>query len=159
MGMFDSMLGNMAKKSQAMQGSQERFTQLKQKYQSVLNKIEQSGVQLQNLHVENDKLFVRGIAPSETVKNEIWNEVKRIDPTWTDLQLDLTIGGGAGAEAKPQFERYTVKAGDTLSKIAQQFYGDKMAYQRIFEANRDILHDPNKIEVGQVIKVPKLAMA
>ena len=158
MGMFDSMLGNMAKKSQATQGSQERFTTLKQKYQPVLNKIEQSGVQLQNLHVENDKLFVRGIAPSETVKNQIWDEVKRIDARWADLQLELTTSGG-GAQSEAKFERYTVKAGDTLSKIAQQFYGDKMAYQRIFEANRDILKDPDKIEVGQVIKVPKLAMA
>jgi nucleoid-associated protein YgaU len=50
---------------------------------------------------------------------------------------------------------YTVKSGDTLSKIAKDFYGDASKYKKIFEANKDILKDPNMIKVGQVLKIPK----
>lgn len=55
----------------------------------------------------------------------------------------------------PQAQRtYTVQSGDTLSEIAQRFYGDAMAYKRIFEANRDILDDPDVIYPGQTLKIP-----
>lgn len=53
------------------------------------------------------------------------------------------------------FAQYTVVAGDTLSKIAQQWYGDGSKYPRIFEANRDQINDPNKIFVGQVLRIPQ----
>ena len=49
---------------------------------------------------------------------------------------------------------YTVQAGDTLSKIAKEYYGDADQYQRIFEANRDQLDDPSNISVGQTLKIP-----
>jgi len=49
---------------------------------------------------------------------------------------------------------YVVKKGDTLSKIAQQFYGDAKLYPQIFEANRDILSDPNLIKIGQKLRIP-----
>lgn len=52
-------------------------------------------------------------------------------------------------------ETYTVKPGDTLSKIAKQFYGDARKYSIIFEANRDILDDPNVIKPGQKLQIPK----
>lgn len=54
----------------------------------------------------------------------------------------------------PYAQYYTVKKGDTLSKIAEEFYGDKMLYPQIFEANRDQLKDPNKIKVGQKLRIP-----
>lgn len=54
----------------------------------------------------------------------------------------------------PYAQHYTVKKGDTLSKIAEQFYGDKMLYPKIFEANRDVLKDPNKIKPGQKLRIP-----
>ncbi len=49
---------------------------------------------------------------------------------------------------------YEVKKGDTLSKIAQKYYGDPKLYTQIFEANRDILSDPNLIKVGQKLRIP-----
>ena len=58
-------------------------------------------------------------------------------------------GGGSGSG-----ESYTVKAGDTLSKISKQFYGDADEYMRIFYANRDQLNDPDKIQVGQQLAIP-----
>ncbi len=54
----------------------------------------------------------------------------------------------------PYAQYYVVKKGDTLSKIADEFYGDKMLYPKIFEANRDLLTDPNKIRPGQRLRIP-----
>lgn len=51
--------------------------------------------------------------------------------------------------------QYTVRPGDTLSKIAKQFYGDPSLYMVIFEANRDQLRDPNVVRVGQVLEIPE----
>ncbi len=54
----------------------------------------------------------------------------------------------------PSAEYYVIQAGDSLSKIAKQFYGDAMAYPRIFEANREVIEDPDKIFPGQKIRIP-----
>lgn len=51
-------------------------------------------------------------------------------------------------------EYYIIQSGDTLSKIAQHYYGDAAAYNRIFEANREVIEDPNKIFPGQKIRIP-----
>ena len=51
-------------------------------------------------------------------------------------------------------QTYTVQSGDTLSKIAQKYYGDASLYNQIFQANRDVLKDPNRISPGQKLKIP-----
>jgi nucleoid-associated protein YgaU len=60
----------------------------------------------------------------------------------------------AQGASTPAGQTYTVKAGDTLSKISRQFYGDANEYMRIFYANRDKLRDPDKIQVGQQLSIP-----
>lgn len=57
-------------------------------------------------------------------------------------------------EDNPYAQHYEVKKGDTLSKIAREFYGDAKLYTKIFEANRDILSDPDKIRPGQRLRIP-----
>ena len=57
--------------------------------------------------------------------------------------------------ADENVEYYEIKSGDTLSKIAKRVYGDAMAYKKIFEANREVIEDPDKIFVGQKIRLPK----
>jgi nucleoid-associated protein YgaU len=54
----------------------------------------------------------------------------------------------------PYTQTYVVKPGDSLSKIAQHYYGDASLYDKIFQANRDVLKDPNKIQVGQKLRIP-----
>ena len=140
----------------------QRLEQLKSKYGSVLRAIEQSGVRLQNVHVQDNKLFIRGQAPSAEVKNKIWDQIKLVDSSFSDLTADITVDPNAAPAAAPsaggqqakQQQTYTVKSGDTLSKIAQQYYGSANQYMRIFEANRDQLSDPDKIQVGQTLVIP-----
>jgi nucleoid-associated protein YgaU len=54
----------------------------------------------------------------------------------------------------PYTQTHVVQSGDTLSKIAQKYYGDPALYDKIFQANRDLLKDPNKIFPGQKLKIP-----
>ena len=56
--------------------------------------------------------------------------------------------------AEPTVQTYTVVPGDSLSKIARNFYGEANKWRRIFEANQDILKDPDLIHPGQVLKIP-----
>lgn len=96
------------------------------------------------------KLYFHGTVQYEDQANKIWDAIKTV-PTWrTDIIADIKHVH-AGAEPAPT---YTVKAGDTLSKIAKELLGNANAYMAIFEANKDQLTDPNKIQVGQVLKVP-----
>jgi len=63
---------------------------------------------------------------------------------------------GPGGQAAGVLQVYEVKAGDTLGAIAQRFYGKASLYPKIFEANRDILTNPDLIKVGQKLKIPKV---
>jgi nucleoid-associated protein YgaU len=160
MGLFDKMFGHGAAEAEQQQGAQQRFDQLKQKYQSVLNMADQQKIQFQNLHVQDDKLFIRGIAPSEDAKNKFWDQIKLVNPNADDITADITVdssramGAAAGGGAGQSGQTYTVKSGDNLSKISKQFYGDPNEYMRIFYANRDKLNDPDKIQVGQQLTIP-----
>ncbi len=58
------------------------------------------------------------------------------------------------AEPAPEAQYHTVEKGDSLSKIAKQYYGDMMKYPQIFEANKPMLSDPDKIYPGQVLRIP-----
>src|ERR1700689_4221396 len=104
-------------KSHAREGNHmaDKFEELKAKYQSVLNFIEQQqNTQLQNVNMEGDKLFIRAAAPSQDVKNKIWDQIKLVDPTYSDLTADISApeaaaAAAAGAGAAPAGARtYTV---------------------------------------------------
>ena len=60
----------------------------------------------------------------------------------------------APAPATPAAKTYTVVAGDSLSKIAKKLYGDANKWKKIFEANKDIIKNPDLIHPGQVLKLP-----
>jgi len=124
--------------------------QLKAKYQSVIDLAKSRGVHLKNVHIENDKLLIRGDAPNQAIKNEVWNQIKAVDKVHADVAADIGIDAALTVPAKV----HVVVAGDTLSKIAKSFYGDAGKYMKIFEANKDQLKDPDKIQVGQKLKIP-----
>jgi nucleoid-associated protein YgaU len=159
MGLFDKMFGRGASESQQQPNGEQRFNALKQKYQSVLNAADQQHVQFQNLHVQDDKLFIKGTAPSEDAKSKFWDQIKLVNPNADDITADISVDtsramGAAAGGGAPSSETYTVKSGDNLSKISKQFYGDPNEYMRIFYANRDQLKDPDKIQAGQQLAIP-----
>jgi LysM domain len=160
MGLFDKMFGRGASDAEQQQGAQQRFNELKQKYQTVLTTADQQQIQFQNLHVQDNKLFIRAIAPSDEAKNKFWDQVKLVSPNADDITADITVdssramGAAAGGGQAAGGQTYEVKSGDNLSKISKQFYGDAGEYMRIFYANRDKLNDPDKIQVGQKLVIP-----
>jgi|SRR5687767_594282 nucleoid-associated protein YgaU len=101
---------------------------------------------------KDGKLHFVGTVKTEEDKNEVWNAIKTI-PEWrNDIVADIKVTGGSTAAVAAR--TYTVKSGDTLSKIAKEHMGDGNAYMKIFEANRDQLKDPDMIKPGQVLKLP-----
>ena len=129
------------------------FEQLKEKYSPAFKTIEEQGVKVQNLHIQDGKLFLKGAAPSEAAKGYVWTALKGVDPTASDLLADITVDPSL-PQPKPKEQSYTVQAGDTLGKISKHFYGDANRYAKIFDASRDQLSDPDKIKPGQVLKIP-----
>jgi nucleoid-associated protein YgaU len=127
------------------------FEELKSKYQSVLTVIQDKQVHLANLHMENGKLLMKGTAPSQEAANAVWDEIKRVNPKLDDVIADFPIDSKLQTAS---VRTYVVQAGDTLSKISKQFYGNTNDYMKIFNANRDKLTDPNKIQPGQELKIP-----
>ena len=74
-----------------------------------------------------------------------------------DIVADITVTGGPAAAPPPAAaaaKTYTVKAGDTLSKIAKEHLGNAGSYMKIFELNKEQLSDPDKIKPGQVLRLP-----
>jgi nucleoid-associated protein YgaU len=141
----------------------DRFEQLKTKYQSVLNLIQSQNVQLQNLNLQDNKLLIRANAPSQDVKNRVWDQIKLVDPSFPDLIADIqapaaaaaasaaaSASGGSGSTART----YTVQPGDSLSKISKQIHGDANKYMKIFDANKDKLSEPDKLRAGIQLVIP-----
>jgi nucleoid-associated protein YgaU len=155
------MFGRGASDSEQQQGAQQRFNELKNKYQTVLTTADNERIQFQNLHVQDNKLYIKAIAPSDEAKNKFWDQIKLVNPNADDITADLSvdtsraIGAAAGGGQGSGGDTYEVKSGDNLSKISKQFYGDPNEYMRIFYANRDQLKDPDKINVGQKLVIPK----
>jgi len=103
------------------------------------------------------KLYFKGTVPSQEEANKIWDAIKTV-PDWkNEVVADIKATGAGAAAGASAMGTYTVKSGDTLSKIAKEKLGDANAYQEIFNANRDQLSDPDKIQPGQVLKIPQHA--
>jgi nucleoid-associated protein YgaU len=115
-------------------------------------------LRMQGAAEERDgKLYFHGKTETQEQANQIWDAIKTI-PDWrTDIVADIQATGGSGAAAAPSPQTYTVKSGDTLSKISKELLGNANAYMDIFNANRDQLSDPDKIKPGQVLKIPQTA--
>ena len=150
MGIFDQMFGAGAA---AAKTNEDQFEPLKKKYENALNTLDHEGGRVQNLHVENGKLVVIGVVPSEDAKNKVWDAIKAADANYGDLSADLTVDESQG---HGNTETYTVQAGDSLWKIAQHKLGNGNRYMEIFYANRDKMDSPQSvIHPGDELKVPQ----
>ena len=126
-------------------------TMLQNKYQSVLQLGEKLNIQNGDVREENGKLKVSGVAQTAYEKDVLWNEIKRVGgDVPTDIEADISVADHS------RYHTHTVEKGDTLSHIAKHYYGKANKYPEIFDANRNILDDPNKIRPGQELVIPNL---
>jgi nucleoid-associated protein YgaU len=119
---------------------------LQEKYQSLIDLANRSGISGVNVTEGDGFIKIEGSAPSAEVKQQLWDEYNRIDPEYRsgDLVLNVTAPEATATT-------YTVQSGDNLTKIATR-YGT--SWQKIFEANRDKLDNPDKIFPGQELVIP-----
>jgi nucleoid-associated protein YgaU len=121
---------------------------LHDKYKDVLGLSQQLNVKNGNVKEENGKLKLWGTTEYQLEANQIWDKIKE-HPNWeNEIQADIR------AEKSDIYGYYSVKSGDTLSKLAKHFLGDQNRYMDLFNANTDQLKDPNMIKVGQRLKIP-----
>lgn len=122
---------------------------VQEKYQSLLELANAHGVTYELTEGDGGSLVITGTAPSAEAKQALWDEYERLDPEFRsgDLILNIGLGDAAGGGG----HTYTVESGDNLSKIAA---GYGIQWKAIWDANRDILHHPDKIYPGQELKIP-----
>ena len=112
-----------------------------------------SNVSNLTVHFNDGKVTLMGDAKSQAAKEKaalIAGNVKGVSNVNDD---GLKVAGGAAASAGAT-RYYTIQSGDSLSKIAKEMYGDSGDYNKIFEANREVIEDPDKIYPGQQIRIP-----
>lgn len=122
---------------------------LHSKYKQLIDAANTSGVSNLQVRQQGNVLYIDGTAPTEQVKDQLWDIYNKIDPDYRagDLVLDIkaTDGGSTG------MQEYTVVKGDSLSKIGQK-YG--VGWKEIYEANKDQVKDPDLIQPGWKLKIP-----
>jgi nucleoid-associated protein YgaU len=124
---------------------------VKAKYQSVLDLGEQLNIQDGDVQVVGNKLEVRGTAANQYHKDLLWDEIKKVGgENPTDIMADIKVADTS------VYAHHTVKSGESLSKIAKHYYGNPMKYTAIFNANRNILDNPDLIHPGQDLVIPNL---
>jgi nucleoid-associated protein YgaU len=122
---------------------------VKDKYASALSLGEQLGVANGRVEEADGILRVWGTVQYGHEKDQLWDAIKASGGSHpTDIVADIQV-------ANPSvYAKHTVKKGESLSKIADHYYGDMMKYKQIFNANRDQLSNENVIEPGQVLTIP-----
>jgi nucleoid-associated protein YgaU len=128
---------------------------LMEKYQSLVDLANQLGISGLQVVESDGVLKVDGTAGSAEAKQQLWDEYGRLDPDYRSGEVVLNINapeGGTSDSGGTGGSTYTVQSGDSLSKIGSR-YG--VSWQKIFEANRDKLDDPDKIQPGQELTIPQ----
>ncbi|WP_298739582.1 LysM peptidoglycan-binding domain-containing protein [uncultured Chitinophaga sp.] len=122
---------------------------LQDKYKALIDQANAAGLSNLQITEQDNVLYITGAAPSEEVKQKLWDTYEQLDPEFrsADARLDISVSGGGGGE-----QVYEVKSGDSLSKIAKNYPG--LTWQQIYEANKDQIKDPNLIHPGQKLKIP-----
>jgi nucleoid-associated protein YgaU len=147
MGFFDFV----KEAGEKLLGGKEARAEAKQDTETALvSQVKEMGLKVEGLRVDFNEgvATLKGKAPSQEEREKI---VLMVGNTKGVARVDDQMTVEAPA---PEAALYTVKSGDSLSKIAKVHYGDASKYPVIFEANKPMLKDPNKIYPGQVLRIP-----
>ncbi len=121
---------------------------LMEKYAELLQLAVQLKARDTDVREEGGKLILKGVAEYQIDKDHFWDKIKSY-PGWeNDLVTDFKVAN------TDVYGYWVVKPGDTLSKISKDVYDDAGKYMKIFEANKNILKDPNVIKPGQKLVLP-----
>ena len=124
---------------------------VKEKYQPVLDLGQQLGVRDGDVREEAGILKIKVMTRTQYEKNILWDKIKAIGGEHpSDIKANITV------EDPSVYHRHVVQRGESLSKIAKHYYGDPMKYKQIFEANTNILKNPDLIHPDQVLVIPNL---
>jgi len=119
---------------------------LQDKYKEVADLASQLGIENLQIREQDNVLYIDGKAKTAADKDKLWKAYEKIDPDYRsgDVVMNIEVEEGVSRE-------YTVERGDSLSKIAKA-YG--VTWQDIFEANKDIISNPDLIQPGWKLKIP-----
>ena len=121
---------------------------LQQKYSELIKSAQTGGASNLQVREQNNVLYIDGQVSSEAEKQKLWDLYNKIDPDYrsADLVMNLTVAPGAATT------EYEVVKGDSLSKIGKKF---GIAWKDIYEANKSLIKDPDLIQPGWKLKIPK----
>jgi len=124
---------------------------IKQKYQPVQDLGTQLNIENGEVTEEQGILVIKGTAKTQYEKNILWDKIKAIGgENPSDLKADIRVADAS------VYHRHTVQRGETLGKIAKHYYGDPLKYKAIFEANSNVLKNPDLIHPDQELVIPNL---
>jgi len=122
---------------------------LQDKYRELVTTAQSAGVSNLQVREQDRVLYIDGVAPSEEIKQRLWDIYGKIDPDYrsADLVMNVKVLQGAGGT-----KEYVVVSGDNLTKIGKKF---NLKWKDIFEANKDKIKNPDHIEPGWKLKIPQ----
>ena len=120
---------------------------LQDKYQQLIQTARNTGTSNLQVREQDNVLYIDGSAPTEDVKQQLWDVYNKLDPDYrsADLVMNITVAGSGN------YQEYEVKSGDNLTKIGKH-YG--LGWKDIYEANKDRIKNPDLIQPGWKLKIP-----
>lgn len=122
---------------------------LQEKYQDALTLANTMGIKVSEVKEEGGKLHIKGSSTYELEKDLVWDKIKAHSGWENEIAANIAV------EKTDIHGIHTVVSGDTLSKLAKVHLDNANRYMEIFNANKNILTDPNLIKVGQRLVIPK----
>ncbi|WP_075343858.1 peptidoglycan-binding protein LysM [Tenacibaculum agarivorans] len=154
MGLFSFIKNAGAKVFGIGKTTEEEAAEKAGKLVDAVNALELSVADL-NVSVDDDKATITGEAADLATKEKVVLVVGNTEGIAT-VEDNMTVAEVEEVAEEEMAQFHTVVSGDTLGKIAKEFYGDAMKYPVIFEANKPMLEHPDKIYPGQVLRIPPL---
>jgi len=126
---------------------------LEQKYAELIQTARSSGVQNLQVREQENVLYIDGQAPTQDIKQKLWDVYGKIDPNYRSADVVMNVAVSPITPA-PAMQEYEVVKGDNLSKIGKR-YG--VSWKEIYEANKNVISDPDLIQPGWKLKIPHKA--